>query len=173
MPSTAARRFDALAIKRMSDRPQRGCPSDPNGTQDRRDLLSKGRCPFDQNGPPQQARFSQNVRIAQGYPRGLLGRKRSFGSLRNETAFLLGQGRIQVQHKRIGVSAEFCHDEGHTLRHQAGHKSHVTRKPVKLGNNYAAFRSLCGGQGCGLIESAGPGRRTPSRFRLQHTRPLS
>jgi hypothetical protein len=72
MPSTAARRFDALAIKRMSDRPQRGCPSDPNGTQDRRDLLSKGRCPFDQNGPPQQARFSQNVRIAQGYPVGFL-----------------------------------------------------------------------------------------------------
>jgi hypothetical protein len=77
----------------------------------------------------------------------------AFGSLRNETAFLLGQGRIQVQHKRIGVPAEFGHDEGHTLRHQAGHKSHVTRKPVELGNNYATLRRLCSGQRCGQLRA--------------------
>ena len=52
MPSTSARRFDSAAIKGMSDRAQRGCPFDPNGAQHRRDLLGKGRGPFDQNGPP-------------------------------------------------------------------------------------------------------------------------
>jgi hypothetical protein len=26
--------------------------------------------------------------------------------------------------------------------HQAGHKSHVTRKPVELGNNYTALRGF-------------------------------
>jgi hypothetical protein len=42
-----------------------------------------------------------------------------------------------VQHKWIGVPTKLCDDEGHTLRHQAGHKSHITQQAAQLGNNYA------------------------------------
>jgi hypothetical protein len=31
-----------------------------------------------------------------------------------------------VQHERIGVSAKFCDDEGHTLGYQAGNESDIT-----------------------------------------------
>jgi hypothetical protein len=32
-----------------------------------------------------------------------------------------------VQHERIGIAAELCHDERHPLSHQAGHKGDVAR----------------------------------------------
>jgi hypothetical protein len=51
-----------------------------------------------------------------------------------------------VQLERVGIPTKLGDDERHTLGHQTGHKGHVTRKPVELGNNYAAPRSLCSGQ---------------------------
>jgi hypothetical protein len=49
----------------------------------------------------------------------------------DQPALLLGEGGVEVEHERIGVPAEFCHQEGHTLRHQARDKGHIARQPVE------------------------------------------
>jgi len=63
-----------------------------------------------------------------------------------------------VQHKRIGVPTEFGNDEGHTLRHQTGHKSHVTRKPVEslatATLHFAAFAAASAAASCGRLSRA-------------------
>ncbi len=56
-----------------------------------------------------------------------------------------------MQHKGIGVAAQFGNDEGHPLSHQTGDKGHIAGKPVQLGDNYAAFRSFCCSQGNGEL----------------------
>jgi len=56
-----------------------------------------------------------------------------------------------VQHERVRVPAELGDDERHPLSHQAGNKGNVPGKPIQLGNDYAAFRSLGGCQGSGQL----------------------
>jgi hypothetical protein len=43
--------------------------------------------------------------------------KRLARATRYQRAFLLGQGGIKVQQKRIGIGAQLGHNEGHPLRH--------------------------------------------------------
>jgi hypothetical protein len=52
-----------------------------------------------------------------------------------------------MKHEGVGISAKLGNNEWHPLRHQAGDKGHVARKAIELRNDYAAFRSLCCGQG--------------------------
>src|SRR5882757_6078863 len=79
--------------------------------------------------------------------------QRSFSSLGYQPPFLFRQGSVQVQHERVRVPAEFGHDERHPLSHQARNKGNVPGKPIQLRNDYAAFRSLGGGQGGGQLGS--------------------
>jgi len=37
--------------------------------------------------------------------------------LRDEPTFFLGQGGIEVQHERVGITAEFSHDKWYALGH--------------------------------------------------------
>jgi hypothetical protein len=53
-----------------------------------------------------------------------------------------------------GSASRPSNDERDTLGHQAGHKGDVARQAVQLGNNYAAFRSLRGGQRCGELRAS-------------------
>jgi len=39
-----------------------------------------------------------------------------------------------VQHKRIRVSAQFCHDEGRLMGHQTADEMDVATQPIELGN---------------------------------------
>jgi hypothetical protein len=52
-------------------------------------------------------------------------RQRCPSPLRDQPAFFLGQGRVKVQHERIGVPAKLRYDERHPLSHQAGHEGRV------------------------------------------------
>jgi hypothetical protein len=40
-----------------------------------------------------------------------------------------------VQHEGIGISAQFCDDEGRSVCHQTGDEMHIAGKPVQLGDN--------------------------------------
>src|SRR5712675_2645351 len=68
--------------------------------------------------------------------------QRSFSSLGYQSPFFFRQGSVQVQHERVRVPAEFGHDERHPLSHQARNKGNVSGKPIQLGDDYAAFRTL-------------------------------
>ena len=60
----------------------------------------------------------RTVRIAELHAARLGGRERRLGALRDLGALLLGDGRIDVQHERVGVR-DLGDDERHALRHQA------------------------------------------------------
>ena len=45
-----------------------------------------------------------------------------------------------MQHEGVGIAAEFSHNEGHSLSHQAGDERHIAGKPVELRNQDAAPR---------------------------------
>jgi hypothetical protein len=49
-----------------------------------------------------------------------------------------------VQDERVGIAAEFSHDEGHALDHQAGNEGDVAGKPVQLRHEDATLRPLGG-----------------------------
>ena len=73
------------------------------------------------------------------------------GALRDLPPLLLGQRRVEVQHERIGIGAEFGDDERHALGHQAGNEGHVARKPVELGHQDRTLRLARCGQRCGEL----------------------
>ena len=45
-----------------------------------------------------------------------------------------------MQHERMGVSAQFGNDEGHSLCYQPGHEGDIAREPV--GNDLQSFAPL-------------------------------
>ena len=71
-------------------------------------------------------------------------RPRLPGSGAKSVAFLLGQGGMDVQHERVGISAHLGYDERQTLRHQAGDESHVAGKAAEPGhyNRHLGFARL-------------------------------
>ena len=103
---------------------------------------------FDQRDPSQRTRFSQIGRIPQCCSGCFFCDQCGLGPLGYQAPFLLGQGRIKVQHKRIGVSTKFGHDERYPLGHQARHKDHVARETAQLGNNDRALAEASGGHCC-------------------------
>ena len=78
-------------------------------------------------------------------------RRGRLGSVPKLPPLLLGQSRVEMQHERIGVGAEFGDDEGHTLGHQAGNEGHVAREAIELGNQHRTFRLARCGQRCGKL----------------------
>jgi hypothetical protein len=127
-------------------------------------VLCKWVCALNQRCSARRAGFGQILRIPENRSRSLLCRQGSFSSFGYQAPFFLGQGRVKVQHKRIGISAKLRDDERHSLGHQAGHKGHVARQAVELGNNYAALRSLCRGQRCGQLRAPIQGVRALPAF---------
>jgi hypothetical protein len=91
--------------------------------------------------------------VSEPYAGGFLCPQRGLGSLSYQSALLFRQGSVQVKHERIGIPAEFGHDERHPLSHEAGNKGNVPGKPIQLGDDYAAFRSLGSCQGSGQLGS--------------------
>lgn len=87
-------------------------------------------------------------------------RERGLGSLRNQTPLLLGEGSVQVEHERVGVSSELRTDKRHLLRHQAGHEGDVAGKTVQLRHHHAAFRGVGSSQSSSQlrppVERVGP-----------------
>ena len=78
------------------------------------------------------------VRVAELDAARLGGRERRLGALRDLGALLLGNGRVDVQHERIGVR-DLGHDERHALRHQAGDERDVARQAVELRHDNRAL----------------------------------
>jgi hypothetical protein len=95
--------------------------------------------------------------IAQLAPACLPDCQRCFGALGDQASLLLGQGGVEVEHERIGVAAEFSHDEGDALGHQARDERHIARQPVQLGDQDATSRSL--GRSKGSCELRAPVER--------------
>ena len=69
----------------------------------------------------------QVARVAETCSSRPLCRKRCFGTFPYKPSFLLSQRRIEVQHERIGVPAQFGDDERHSLSHQSGDEGYVAR----------------------------------------------
>jgi hypothetical protein len=92
--------------------------------------------------------------------------KRGTSSLRNLTALLLRQCRIEMQHERICVGAKLCDDERHALRHQPGNEGYVARKTIELGNQDRALLLAGSGQRCGELRPSIEGVCTFARFDL-------
>src|SRR5450631_1264907 len=70
------------------------------------------------------------VRVAQFYT-AYLGRcQRRLGTLRDQRALLLCQGRVDVQHERICVPTQRRDDERHLVRHKAGDEADVAGQPI-------------------------------------------
>ena len=59
-------------------------------------------------------------------PCALAAREGGFRPLRDQPPLFLGEGSVQMEHERIGVSAQFGHNERHPLRHEAGHERHIS-----------------------------------------------
>ena len=60
------------------------------------------------------------------------------GALRDLGAFLFGDGRVNVQHERVGVR-DLGDDERDALRHQAADERYIAAEPVELGGDHRAF----------------------------------
>jgi hypothetical protein len=60
--------------------------------------------------------------------------QRGFGPLRDQSALLLGERGVKVEHERIGISAKLGYDERHALGHQPGNKCHVAREAIEFGH---------------------------------------
>ena len=73
----------------------------------------------------------RTVRIAELHTASLGGSKRRLRAFRDLGALLLGNGRIDVEHERVGVRM-LGHDERDALRHQARDKGYITRQAVQL-----------------------------------------
>src|SRR5579872_7516631 len=64
---------------------------------------------------------------------------------------------IDVQHKRIRVSAQLCHDEWRFVRHQAADEVDVTTQSVELGDDNRGLvfpAALSAAASCGRRSSA-------------------
>ena len=80
-----------------------------------------------------------------GFPRG----EGSSGALRDQSPFLFGQRGVQVKHQGVGIGAEFRHDEGDALGHQAGNEGDIPGEAFELGHQHrtlglARCRQRCG-----------------------------
>jgi hypothetical protein len=53
--------------------------------------------------------------------------------------FLLGQRGVDVQHERVGIGAERCHDERRPLRHQPEMNATSRDRRSSLATQIAAF----------------------------------
>ena len=86
-------------------------------------------------------RFSRerlrSVRIAELHTASLGGGKRRLRAFRDLGALLLGNGRIDVEHERVGVRM-LGHDERDGLRHQARDKGYITGEAIQLRHNNGA-----------------------------------
>ena len=78
------------------------------------------------------AGFADVDRIAQLAPACFPHRKCRLGALRDESLFLLSEGRVEVQHERIGIPAKFGNDERHALCHQARDERDIAGQTVEL-----------------------------------------
>ncbi len=92
--------------------------------------------------------------VAEPGPLRLAGGQGRAGTLADQSALLLGQRGVEVQHEGVSIRAEFGHDEGHTLRHQAGDEGDVTREAIELGNEHRAFCAPRGSEGFCKLRSA-------------------
>ena len=64
----------------------------------------------------------------------------------NRRSFSAKSG-VKVQHKRVGVSAEFGDDERNALDHQSGNEGDITREAIELGHDHRAFCLAGKGEG--------------------------
>ena len=49
-----------------------------------------------------------------------------------DSGSMFRQRRVEMQHERVSVAAEFGDDERHALGHEAGNERDIARQPVKL-----------------------------------------
>jgi hypothetical protein len=75
-------------------------------------------------------------------------------ALRDQPALFLGQGGIEVQHERVSISAQLCHDEGRSVRHQARDEMDIAAQAIELRNQDRRFRLLGGLEHCGELRPA-------------------
>jgi hypothetical protein len=71
-----------------------------------------------------------------------------------------------VQHKRVGVSAEFGDDERYPLHHQSGNEGDITREAIELGHDHRAFCLAGKGEGGILLRPSIKSVRALSGFDL-------
>ena len=67
-------------------------------------------------------------------------RKGTAGPIGDQPPFLLSQGGVEVEHKWIGVDAEFSDDEGHSLRHQTRDEGDIPREAIERGDDDRTLR---------------------------------
>ena len=70
------------------------------------------------------------------------------GALGDHPPFLLGQGSVNMQRKRINAATERADDERHALRHQPGNEGDVAAQPIQLGDSDFATSLLRRPQRC-------------------------
>jgi hypothetical protein len=71
--------------------------------------------------------------------------------------FLLGHGRVNVKHERIGVATQLGDDEQHALRHETRHEGDITGKPASFATtigHFALRARVSAPAGCGRRSSA-------------------
>jgi hypothetical protein len=59
-----------------------------------------------------------------------------------------------MQHERVGLSAEFGHDELHAMAHEPRDEVHVSGESVKLGDQNRRLRIARSLQRCGELRPA-------------------
>src|SRR5215216_5205654 len=127
MPALAAGRSYPLPIEAARDCLKRFSPcvaeSSDDGQNVARKLIGNGSL----NVPPELARFGDVAAIAEQSPIRLPCCQSSLGPLRDQAPLLFGEGRVEVEHERIGVAAEFGDNEWHSLRHQARDEGDIAR----------------------------------------------
>jgi hypothetical protein len=79
-------------------------------------------------------RWSVAAVAAELRPAGLRCRQRSLRARLDQLALLLGERRVDVKHKRVGVCAQLGDDEWDALGHQARDERHVPAEAVELGH---------------------------------------
>ena len=83
-------------------------------------------------------------------------------------ALLLGDGRVNVEHERVGVR-DLGHDERNALRHQAGDEGNITRPAVELGpDNRALVGSRAAQHRCSVSVSRTNSSEADSNFPPEH-----
>src|ERR1700730_8736792 len=76
------------------------------------------------------------------------------GAAGDQCPLFLAQGRVDVEHEGIYVSAQLGDDERHPVDHQPGDEMHVTPEPAELGDEYRALEPLCFSKGSLELRSA-------------------
>ena len=127
MPAAAALRLDAPAVQFVSDGTKRGDASRADVLDQRRDLAGEAVRLVALRLTPGNRDLGQIARIAELDAGRLFRCQGRFGALRDQGALLLGEGRVQVEHKRVGITAELGDDERDPVRHQPRDKMHVAR----------------------------------------------